>query len=203
MGITMRTDAVTSRLVMASLRCVTGALGAWSWCGEDHGATFGRRAPRIGTVGAGERGDVHGDDRGVGANAPRESAAGATGVGGVGTTDRRGPSSQDVASQPMWRLLLVVLLAGCGSGSDDKPVTLDTRSTTTVAEVDWLDQFEPFTSVEEIDGHTVGIMADDRVIYVQDCDVAETLTAEGGRFGPGPRDPETLDYEPGYGSVCE
>lgn len=103
----------------------------------------------------------------------------------------------------MIRLVLILLvLAACSSGGDDDAGTLETREPTTADSDAWLDQWEPFTKVVTEEGQQVGLMEDDRMLYTYDCDLAEKLTAPGGKYGPGPRDPETQEFEPGYGTIC-
>lgn len=85
------------------------------------------------------------------------------------------------------------------------PSTTDTRSVTTASpddEAAWLDQYGPFTSVVTEQGQKVGLMEDDGTLYTYDCDLADQLTAEGAKYGPSARDPQTGDYTPGYGTVC-
>lgn len=97
----------------------------------------------------------------------------------------------------------VLLIVGCSSSGDDDDGDLEIRSSTTVSDDGWLEQFEPFTEVVERDGHTIGVKSDEGNIYTQDCDLAEELTSEGDEFGPSERDPVTQEYEAGYGHVCD
>lgn len=91
----------------------------------------------------------------------------------------------------------LVLAPGCSSGggskSDNRPVTETTRPA-----------FVPAGAVaaEPIDGASIWVDESSRTVYVSDCDVARRITAEGQKYGPGPRDPETLKFTPGYTFVC-
>lgn len=105
------------------------------------------------------------------------------------------------------------LLAACGGGSDDdagddpsSAIELET-STTTAAPADdrpaWLvgltDEDFP---IREVAGVEVAVDEDNRTIYAEECDDARRLTKEGAEFGPSPRDPDTLESEPGYAFIC-
>lgn len=117
-------------------------------------------------------------------------------------------TSPRLRSAPMRKITAVVVLVatvtacGGGGGADDDADTIDTRSPTTADRTEWLDQYEPFTKVVEVDGQKVGLMEDEKTLYTYDCDLAERLTAEGGDYGPSERDPVTGDFTFGYGTVC-
>lgn len=57
-------------------------------------------------------------------------------------------------------------------------------------------------AAEPVDGASIWVDEDARTVYVTDCDVARRITAEGQKYGPGPRDPETLKFTPGYAFIC-
>ena len=88
-----------------------------------------------------------------------------------------------------WALVLVVLAVGaCG---DDDAGDAETPATTR-----FIEQFgDDIDRVETIGTVQVGIDDDERVVYLEDCELAEDLTAAGGDFGPAS---ETT----GYTVVC-
>ena len=98
--------------------------------------------------------------------------------------------------------VVVVLLApGCSSGDDSKsenpPVSETPKGTDRPA-------FVPAGAVaaEPVDGASVWVDEAARTVYVTDCAVARRITAEGQKYGPGPRDPQTSKFTPGYAFIC-
>ena len=91
----------------------------------------------------------------------------------------------------------LLLLGGCSSGGSSKeenrPVTETTRPTFVPAQA---------VAAEPVDGASVWVDEAARTVYVSDCAVARRITAEGQKYGPGPRDPETLKFTPGYAFIC-
>ena len=88
-----------------------------------------------------------------------------------------------------WALVLAALAVGaCG---DDDAGDAETPATTSFIEQfdDDIDRVEIIGTVE------VGIDDDEQVVYLDDCELAEELTAAGGDFGPAS---ETV----GYAFVC-
>jgi hypothetical protein len=53
-----------------------------------------------------------------------------------------------------------------------------------------------------IEGVTVYVDEDERMIYTEDCDLAERITEEGEEYGPVPRNDDGSGGETGYGSIC-
>jgi hypothetical protein len=88
-----------------------------------------------------------------------------------------------------WALVLAVLAVGaCG---DDDAGDAETPTTTS-----FIEQFgDDVDRVESIGTVDVGIDDDEQVVYLDDCELAEDLTAAGGDFGPAS---ETT----GYAVVC-
>lgn len=58
----------------------------------------------------------------------------------------------------------------------------------------WLEQWPG--EATEVEGHQVKVDEAERMIYVQDCDVARELTATGGAYNPD-------DGENGYAYICD
>ena len=91
----------------------------------------------------------------------------------------------------------VLLLGGCSSSDsskeDNRPVTETTRPTFVPPEA---------VAAEPIDGASIWVDEAKKTVYVSDCEVARRITAEGQKYGPGPRDPETLKFTPGYAFIC-
>ena len=96
---------------------------------------------------------------------------------------------------------VLVLGAGCSSGGSSKPQNGPVSDTPKSTE---RPTFVPAQAVaaDPIDGASVWVDEAARMVYVTDCAVARRITAEGQRYGPGPRDPETLKFTPGYAFVC-
>lgn len=100
------------------------------------------------------------------------------------------------------RLLILTaalaVLPGCssddGSKSENPPVSETTgRPSFVPAEA---------VAADPVDGASVWVDEGSRTVYVTDCEVARRITAEGQKYGPGPRDPETLKFTPGYAFIC-
>ena len=97
--------------------------------------------------------------------------------------------------------VVVVLGAGCSSGGSSKPqngpVTDTPKGTSRPTYVP-----AQAVAADPIDGASVWVDEAARMVYVSDCDVARRITAEGQKYGPSARDPETSKFTPGYAFIC-
>ena len=85
---------------------------------------------------------------------------------------------------------MLAVLAG-GACADDDGDDADEPASSA-----FLEQFaDDIDRIETIGGVRVGIDDDEQVVYLDDCELAEELTAAGGEFGPAS---ETV----GYAVVC-
>lgn len=96
--------------------------------------------------------------------------------------------------------LLAALLFACGDDTTPEPDPTQEEAVTA-----WLDQWDDgrFDRIEEHNGTPVGISETERNVYTEDCDLLDQLISQGGQYGPSERDPDTLDYTPGYGGICD
>ncbi len=93
---------------------------------------------------------------------------------------------------------LLLLTAACSDDEGDR--TDETQPSTTVAssgDDGWIYGFDvDFAETTIIDGKDVGIDLENETVYVQDCGLAEDLTAEGAVYGP-------TNGEPGFAYICD
>lgn len=112
-------------------------------------------------------------------------------------------------------LLAVLVLGACSSGSNDEsaetPATTRPETSSSVATTSstpagvpgWATSLGAPTTAKNVDAGGVEVWVDDanRTIYVQSCDAARALTAEGQPYGPSARDADG-NYTPGFAYIC-
>lgn len=103
----------------------------------------------------------------------------------------------------------VVVMAGCSSGGDKSSTTsssagpVGSTPTSTASSVPALvaQQMPGAKRATPVDGHDVWVDEPGKKVFVDDCDVARRITAQGQRYGPSARD-ASGNFTPGYAFVC-
>lgn len=80
-------------------------------------------------------------------------------------------------------LVLGVVVAGCSDGGEPELS-------------DFLQQWESQTErAPDYEGEPVLVDEEERIVYMDDCDLVDQATGSGGPYGPS-------EGEPGYASIC-